>query len=110
MSDVVAGVGTGAVTIASRDVQTNGVTIRTGQWLGLADGAPVAGGGSFEEVARAVVARLLDRPRGVLTLLVGEAPQPLETLLAEIASAHPEVEVDVREGGQPGYPLLLGAE
>jgi DAK2 domain fusion protein YloV len=110
MSDVVAGVGTGAVTIASRDVQTNGVTIRTGQWLGLADGAPVAGGGSFEEVARAVVARLLDRPRGVLTLLMGEAPQPLETLLAEIASAHPEVEVDVREGGQPGYPLLLGAE
>jgi hypothetical protein len=110
MGEVVAGVGTGAVTIASRDVETDGVAIHEGQWLGLADGLPVAGGESFEEVARAVVARLLDRPRGVLTLLVGEGPQPLERLLAEIASEHPELEVDVREGGQPSYPLLLGAE
>jgi DAK2 domain fusion protein YloV len=110
MGEVVADVATGAVTIASRDVDTNGVAIRKGQWLGLADGAPVAGGETFDEVARAVVARLLAQPRAVLTLLTGEDPEPLEELLAEIASAHPELEVDVREGGQPSYPLLLGAE
>ena len=33
-----ADVATGAVTIASRDVDTNGVAIRKGAWLGLADG------------------------------------------------------------------------
>jgi DAK2 domain fusion protein YloV len=110
MGEVVAEVVTGAVTIASRDVDTNGVAIRKGQWLGLADGAPVAGGETFDEVARAVVVRLLAQPRAVLTLLTGEDPEPLDDLLAEIASAHPELEVDVREGGQPSYPLLLGAE
>jgi dihydroxyacetone kinase-like predicted kinase len=110
MREAVAEVGTGAVTIASRDVETNGVAIRKGDWLGLADGVPIAGGGSFDQVARAVVARLLERPRGVLTLLTGEEPQPIDGLLAEIAGAHPELELDVREGGQPGYPLLLGAE
>jgi uncharacterized protein len=110
MAEVVADVGTGAVTVASRDVQTNGVAIRKGEWLGLADGLPVAGGGSFDEVARSVVARLLEKPRGILMLLTGEEPQPMDVLVAEIAAAHPELELDVREGGQPGYPLLLGAE
>jgi dihydroxyacetone kinase-like predicted kinase len=110
MREAVAEVGTGAVTIASRDVDTNGVAIRKGDWLGLVDGVPVAGGDSFDEVVRAVVARLLERPRGILTLLTGDEPQPVDGLLAEIAVAHPELELDVREGGQAGYPLLLGAE
>ena len=30
----------------------NGVSIRKGDWLGLADGEPVAGGADFDEVAR----------------------------------------------------------
>jgi len=101
---------TGAVTIASRDVQTNGLLVRKGAWLGLADGAPVAGGEAFDEVARAVVERMLERPRGVLTLLSGEEPQPLETLIAELGAAYPDLELDVHEGGQPNYALWLGAE
>ncbi len=103
-------VATGAVTIASRDVDSNGVAIRQGAWLGLAGGVPVAGGESFDEVALAVVAELLAEPRGILTLLTGEEPQPLERLLEELAAAHPELELEVQQGGQPHYALLLAAE
>ena len=110
MSEAADDVGTGAVTIASRDVETNGISIRKGAWLGLADGSPVAGGDTFDEVTRAVVARLLERPRGILTFLTGEAPQPLDGLLAELADSHPELELEVHEGGQPHYALLLAAE
>ena len=39
----------------------NGIAIRKGDWLGLADGEPVAGGGDFDDVAYAVVERLLER-------------------------------------------------
>ena len=110
MARAAAAVATGAVTIASRDVQTNGLAIRKGSWLGLADGVPVAGG-EFDEVVRAVVARLLADPRGVLTLLTGEdTPPPLDGVLGEIAAAHPDVELDVHDGGQPHYALLLSAE
>ena len=49
-------------------------------------------------------------PRAVLTLLTGAEPPPLDGLLERLASAHPELEVEVHEGGQPHYPLLLGAE
>jgi hypothetical protein len=31
-------------------------------------------------------------------------------VLARIESAHPDVEVDVQQGGQPHYALLLSAE
>jgi len=110
MREVVGAVATGEVTIASRDVEWNGVAIRKGEWLGLADGDPVAGGTSFDDVATAVVERLLAEPRDVLTLLTGADGQPLDGLIERIAAAHPSLEVDVQEGGQPHYPLLLSAE
>ena len=46
----------------------------------------------------------------MLTLLTGADEQPLDGLLERIAAAHPSLEVDVQEGGQPHYPLLLSAE
>ncbi len=110
MREAVDAVATGEVTIASRDVQLNGLSIRKGDWLGLHEGEPIAGGSSFDEVAGAVVDRLLDRPRDLLTLLVGEDEQSLDNLLERVSTAHPEVDVDVQRGGQPHYPLLLSAE
>jgi uncharacterized protein len=110
MAAAVEGVATGAVTVASRDVQLDGVSVRKGKWLGLADGLPVAGGETFDEVAGAVLERLLAEPRGLLTLLTGEEPPPLDSLLEQLESEHPELELDVHEGGQPHYPLLLAAE
>jgi DAK2 domain fusion protein YloV len=110
MRETLASVETGEVTIASRDVEMNGIPIRKGHWLGLADGDPVAGGEDFDEVAYAVVERLLNVPRGLLTLLVGADGAELDRLLARVAEEHPGVEVDVQQGGQPHYPLLLSAE
>jgi uncharacterized protein len=110
MADVLATVATGEVTVASRDVELNGISIREGAFLGLAGGEPIAGGADFNTVAAAVVERLLAEPRGVLTLLTGEDEPDLEPLLRQLGEAHPDVEVDVQQGGQPHYPLLLGAE
>jgi dihydroxyacetone kinase-like predicted kinase len=110
MTEAVGAVATGAVTIASRDVQLNGVSVQKGKWLGLANGEPVAGGESFDEVVRAVLEKLLEEPRGILTLLTGEDPPSLEGLLSELETEHPELELDVHQGGQPYYPLLLAAE
>jgi fatty acid kinase len=110
MREAIATLATGEVTIASRDVRLDGISIRKGDWLGLAGGSPVAGGGDFDEVAYAVVDRLLAEPRDLLTLLVGEDDTPLEPLLARIAAEHPAIEVDVQAGGQPHYHLLLSAE
>ena len=110
MQETLAGVVTGAVTIASRDVQLNGVAVQAGKWLGLAEGEAVAGGDTFDEAAQAVLATLLSEPRGVLTLLTGERAPTLDRLIEDVRAAHPDLELDVHDGGQPHYALLLAAE
>ena len=110
MREVLAAIATGEVTVASRDAQLNGLAVPKGSFLGLADGEAIAVGESFDEVARQVVERLLAEPRGMLTLLRGEEAPDLDALVASLAEQHPDVEVDVQDGGQPHYPLLLSAE
>jgi uncharacterized protein len=103
-------VATGEVTVASRDVDLNGLAVRKGAYLGLAEGKPVAGGVDFDEVAAAVAERLLAEPRDVLTLLTGEDEPDLAALLGRLEREHPGLELEVQQGGQPHYPLLLSAE
>ena len=110
MREALTTVATGAVTVASRDVDLDGIAVRSGAYLGLADGEAVAGGDSFDEVASAVIDRLLAEPREVLTLLTGEDEPELAALLERIEGEHPEVELEVHDGGQPHYPLLVSAE
>ena len=110
MGEALESVATGAVTVASRDVQLNGVAVESGKWLGLVDGEPMAGGGSFDEVARAVMDTLLAEPRGVVTLLSGEDAPGLDALVEHVRRTHPDLELEVHDGGQPHYPLLLAAE
>lgn len=110
MEKAASAVVTGAVTTASRDVELDGLAVCRGAYLGLTDGEPIAGGEDFEQVAQAVVERLLAEPRDVLTILTGADAPALNGLLALLAERHPQIEVDLQEGGQPHYHLLLSAE
>jgi dihydroxyacetone kinase-like predicted kinase len=110
MREALAAVATGEVTVASRNVEVNGLEIRKGSYLGLAAGRPVAGGADFYEVAAAVAERLLAEPHDVLTLLTGDDEPDVVQLVERIRERHPELELDVQHGGQPHYPLLLSAE
>ncbi len=110
MNEAAQHVATAEVTVASRDATVDGIPVRAGNYLALLDGSAVAAGPSFEEVTRAVLERLLAEPRDVLTVLTGEGAPPLNGVLDEVAAQHPELELDVHDGGQPHYPLLLSAE
>jgi len=110
MTDALASVVTGEVTTASRTAKFNGLSITAGEFLGLAGDEPVASGAEFDDVADAVVERLLGEPRSVLTLLTGAGAPELDGLLGRIRERHPDLEVEVQPGGQPHYQLLLSAE
>ncbi len=100
----------GEITIASRDTVVDAVAVREGAWLGLVDGAVVANDDSFDVVLAAVVGALLSDGRSLLTVLRGEDAPTADELEAMIERIHPGVELDVLDGGQPHYPLLLSAE
>ena len=110
MREAAAAVRAGAVTRASRSTVLGDLAIEEGQFLGLVDGEPVATGADLEDVARHVLARLLDDPADVLTILLGDGVRSVEELRRELSVAHPDVEIEIHEGGQPQYPLLFAVE
>jgi DAK2 domain fusion protein YloV len=110
MTQALASVATGAVTVASRAADVDGIRVKAGEYLGLAGKTAVAAGPRFDEVARAVAERLLSEPRDVLTFLTGEGAPSLDGLVEELRERSGDLEIEVHEGGQPHYPLLLSAE
>jgi dihydroxyacetone kinase-like predicted kinase len=98
------------VTRASRDAVVGDLAVQEGQLLGLLDGEPVSAGPLLQPVARDVLERLLEEGADVLTILTGEAAEGVDDLVAFVQEQHPELEVEVHDGGQPHYPLLFGAE
>lgn len=110
MEESAAAVRAGAVTRASRSTSLGELEIEKGQFLGLVEGEPVTAADSLEPVAREVAERLLGEPTDVLTILAGAGAEGVEELAATLREAHPGLEVEVHEGGQPHYLLLFAAE
>jgi uncharacterized protein len=110
MATAAAGVRAGAVTRASRDAVVGDLAVEEGQFLGLLEGEPVATGALLQPVAREVLEALLESGPDVLTVLVGDGAEGVDDLVAFVREEHPELEVEVHDGGQPHYPLLFAAE
>jgi dihydroxyacetone kinase-like predicted kinase len=96
--------------VASRDVELDGVQIRKGEFLGLVDESAVASAAEMATVVEDVITRVLEGERGWLAILTGEGAPPLDGLVAAIELAHPGIDIEVHNGGQPHYPLLFVAE
>jgi DAK2 domain fusion protein YloV len=105
-----AGAVTGEITVAVRDAELDGVEIRKGEYLGLVDDTAVVSDGDLATAVQAVVERVLAGDREFLTILTGEGAPPLDGLVSALELRHPGLEVEVHEGGQPHYPLLVVAE
>jgi DAK2 domain fusion protein YloV len=110
MGEAAGGVRAGAVTRASRDATLDSLAVSEGEFLGLVEGEPVSSGPVLHPVARDVLERLLDDGADVLTVLVGDGAEGVDDLVAFLREAHPDLELEVHDGGQPHYPLLFAAE
>jgi DAK2 domain fusion protein YloV len=110
MAAAARGVRTGSVTRASRDATVGELAVSEGQFLGLLEDKPVTAGPVLQPVARDVLERLLDAGADVLTILHGEGAEGLDDLVSFVGEEHPELEIEVHDGGQPHYALLFGAE
>jgi fatty acid kinase len=103
---------TAEVTRAVRDSLVDGVQIQTGDFIGLLAGRVVVADADLEPVLEQVAERLAGEDRGLLTLLVGDdenAPR-VTAMVDRLRALHPSLEIEVHDGGQPFYPVLLSAE
>jgi len=104
------------ITHAVRDSEIDGVAVRQGEVIGLVDGRLAASGDDLRLVFSDVVRRLGSEGAELITILTalngcGVTVTDLQRAAAEsCAAACPDVEFLFQEGGQPLYPILLGAE
>ncbi|MCX8032874.1 MAG: DAK2 domain-containing protein [Thermoleophilia bacterium] len=112
MSEALENVVSAEITRAVRATQIDGISVKAGDCIGLVEGQVVAASSDLEHVVEQVVDRLLDGTKEALTVLVGEGEdaQLAAQVVEKACARHPEVDVEVHEGGQPYYPLLLAAE
>jgi DAK2 domain fusion protein YloV len=102
----------GAVTFAVRDGLTSAGPCRTGDVLGVVDGDFALVGSDLTDVALNVVERLLWPGGELVTLVMGAGSHEnlARAVAAHLHTAHRHLEVQVLDGGQPRYPLLIGVE
>jgi hypothetical protein len=97
---------------AARDALTVAGRCRAGDVLALVEGEVHLIGTDLVSVGRQLLARLLGGGGELVSLLVGaEAPAGLaDAVTAYLAERWPFVEVQLHDGGQPHYPLVVGVE
>src|SRR6476646_8015817 len=112
LASSIARVTAGEVTQSVRDTVAECGPSRKGDWIAIGpDGISVATD-SAAEAAFALVDTLVADDSEIVPVLVGADARAAETqrLREHIAFAHPGVELEVHDGGQPLYPYLIGVE
>ncbi len=113
LSEASARVRTGEVTQAVRDSQAECGPIREGDWIAIERGGGiVAALATAAEACAALLDRLVDDDAEIVTVVVGTEARAIDNarIEAHLKLAHPHVEAEFHEGGQPLYPYLVGVE
>ena len=102
----------GAITVAEKSAMTMAGRCHPGDVLGAVQGDVVIIGTSLADVAWQVAERLLVAGGELLTLVrgIGADDDLLPALTARVRDWSRAVDVELLDGGQPRYPLLLGLE
>ena len=112
MENAAGEVATVEITIATRDVELNGVDVKCDQILGLADGTICSAGPEMTSVVKETLDNLEVDQRELLTLYFGAetGKEEAEGMAALILDWYPDLEVEVVYGGQPHYFYIMSAE
>lgn len=100
-----------AISIAVRDSVVNGINVKKDQYIGLLEDKIVYAGATLEEVAAETV-KLAGSDWELVSLYYGSdlTQAEAEKIAARLQELDGEWEVEVFDGGQPLYPLLLSLE
>ena len=101
----------GEVTRAVRAASTDAGPVEEGDWIGLSRDGVVSVADSPAGAARGLLARLVD-DHELVTVIEGEDASAPETrrITEWLHDEHPDLAVEVHQGGQPLYPYLFGVE
>ena len=111
MRSAIQNVAAGEITRAVRDSLVDGIAVKTGDFVGLVEEKVTVASRELGPVVDEVAGALLSDGREMLTVLLGgDDPEEAAKAAERLKEKHPSAEIDIYDGGQPFYPLLLSAE
>jgi len=112
MTEAAKNIQTAEITTAVRTAQIDGVRVREGDYIGLANGNLVIAGQDMERVIHETLQRMHIERYEIVTLYFGEdvTQQQAEETARHIKEKHSHLEIEVVDGGQPHYAYILSAE
>ena len=112
MTEEIESVKTGEVTYAVRDTKIDGVEIRSGDIMGIGDNGILAVGSDVSDVVMEMLEKITDEDSELISIYNGSdySEEDAEALCERIQEAYPDVDVEVNDGGQPIYYIILSVE
>ena len=102
----------GQITTAVRDSKSNGIAIKSGDYLAIREKKIVAASVDILDVAKSLVDSMMTYDAEIVTIIAGlDANDELVKGLEDyIYDTYSHVEVEIQQGDQPVYSLLLAVE
>ena len=102
----------GQVTYAVRDSKLNGVTIKSGDYIGIKEKKIISSSSDILKVAKELVDSMMGYDSEIVTIISGSdiSKKHVDALSKYITEKYRHVEVEVNKGDQPVYYLLLAVE
>jgi len=112
MTVAIENVKTGQITYAVRDTEIDDMSIKEGDILGISEKGITASGTDVKEVTERLIAGMLDDDSEFLTIYYGEdiSEDAAEELCEKLEEEYPDIEVDVKYGGQSLYYYIFSIE
>lgn len=112
MTDSLADVVSGSVTMAVRDTTIDGLTIHKDDVLGMVDGKILVSNSDMDQALRQTFEQMIDDDSEIVTIYVGEegTQEQAQKLAADLEKRYEEIEVEIHQGDQPVYPYLMSVE
>jgi hypothetical protein len=103
---------TGEITIATRDAEIDGVEVQEGEVIGLYNGKLVLSETSLEKACLGILGHANAGEYELITLFYGSnLPRQEAMRIADLVrEAYPGQEIEVQEGCQPHYYLIIAIE
>ncbi len=100
------------VTTATRDVEMNGLQVRSGQYIGLLNGDLTTAGDDLYRVLSDTLAQALDENSELVTLYYGDNLDrtQAQALVNRLSEAFEDQVFELVQGDQPLYPFIISVE
>lgn len=109
IDEIISGVITGTVSKASRDTEKDGVSVKSGDYIGFVGDTIYVDAANAEDTTRELAAKLHAEKYDVMLLICGKDADSAsaDKLFEELKSAYKRTEIIMIDGGQPIYDYLM---